>query len=159
MMKSRRINTRASSKVVWPKMTSLLTMALRATSTMAWMIGKTLARKRTQRKSPCTDPVRHSSTHASPPEFTTSRRSKLRRAKSSPKHRQKVNPHPQQRPHSVLIAQLCRRSRRMPSYQGFSTVGMTLRLSQIPRRVLVQRSGNPLQFIAMAIVFHHLGLP
>lgn len=47
----------------------------------------------------------------------------------------------------------------MPSYQGFLTVGMTLRFSQIPRQVLDQESGSPLQIIAMTIALHHLGLP
>jgi hypothetical protein len=159
MMRSRRTNTRASFKVVWPKMTSLLTMALGATSTMAWTIGKALARKKTQRTSPYTKPVRHSIPHASASEFTISRRPKPKRAKSSPKHRQKASLHPQQQLHSVLIAQPCRRSRRMPSFQGFSMVGMTLRLSLTPRQVPVQESGSPLQVIAMTIALHHPGLP
>jgi hypothetical protein len=47
----------------------------------------------------------------------------------------------------------------MPSYLGFSTVGMTLRLSLTPRRVLDQQSGSPLQVIGMTIALHHLGLP
>jgi hypothetical protein len=140
-------------------MTSLLTMALGATSTMAWTIGKALARKKTQRMSPCTEPVCHSIAYASPSKFTTSRRPKLRRAKSSLRHRQKASLHPRQQLHSVLIVQLCRRSRRMPSYQGFSTAGMTLRLSLTPRRVLDQQSGSPLQVIAMTITLHHPGLP
>src|SRR6266852_5932073 len=136
-------------------------MVLGATSTMAWTIGKTLARKKTQRTSACTKPVRHSIAHASPSEFTTARCPKLRRAKSSPRHRQKqkASLRPQQQLHSVLIVQLCRRNRRMPSYQGFSMVGMTLRLSLAPRRVLDQQSGSPLQVIAMTITLHHLGLP
>ena len=140
-------------------MTLLLTMALGATSTMAWTIGKTLARKKTQRMSPCTKPVCHSIAHTSPSELTTSRRPKLRRAKSSPRYRQKASLHPQQQLRSVLIVQLCRRSRRMPSYQGFSTVGMTLRLSLTPRRVLDQQSESPPQAIAMTITLHHPGLP
>jgi hypothetical protein len=134
-------------------------MALRATWTMAWTIGKTLTRKKIQRTSPCTEPVRPSIAYASPSEFTTSRRPKLRRAKSSPRHRRKASLRPQQQLHLVLIVQRCRRSRKMPSYQGFSTAGTTLRLSLTPRRVLDHQSGSPLQVIAMMITPRRLGLP
>ena len=163
MTRSRRINTRASSKVVWPRTTSLLTMVLGATSTTAWTIGKTSAPKKTQRTRPCTEPVRYSIAHAFPSEFTTSRRRKprrrRRRANPSPRHRQKASLRPQQQLHSVPIVRLCRRSRRMPSYQGFSTAGMTLRYSLTSKRVLDQESGNRLQVIAMMIALHHLGHP
>ena len=80
-----------------------------------------------------------------------SQRPKLRRARSSPKRRQKASLRRRQRPRSVHIVQPCRRSRRMPSCRGSWTSGMLIRLWQLPRRALDRESGSPPQVIVMMI--------
>jgi hypothetical protein len=59
MMRSRRTNTRVSSRVASQKTTSLLMTVSETTLTMVWTTGEMIARRRTQRTKPRIEKVRN----------------------------------------------------------------------------------------------------
>ena len=59
MMRSRRTNTRVSSRVALQKTTSLLMTVSETTLTMVWTTGEMVARRRTQRTKPRIEKVRN----------------------------------------------------------------------------------------------------